>query len=308
MPINDDMPYDAFISYSSQDGEVAERLADELDQEGFIVWLDKREVLVGHNIVEKVDLGISESRFMILLLSRLSTESEWVKREWTAAYVTEIESKDVVILPVLVEPCSIPASLKSKRYADLTNWNAGIRDILDAIRGHTSTNTRRARKPIQVRREIVRQPVHFGVTSPSKPLSELFIGGVLFNSLPKTKIRNMSLLIQLGGRINVTVNLDREDAFMMGGIRYEDGHAWQWDQNSQPIPCMALCVDMASGEYSRYMLPTHYQVSRLLQRFQEMIFLFLIEDSAGTGIMGVRLGSVGMSTLELRNAHVSFDV
>ena len=308
MPFNDDMPYDAFISHSSQDGEVALRLAGELEREGFVVWLDKREVLVGHNIVQEVDLGISQSRFLIVLLSRLSTESEWVRKEWTAAYVTEIESKDVVVLPVLVEPCSIPASLKTKRYADLTNWDSGIRDILDAMKGHSSVKTRRSRKPVQIRRGIVSDPVHFAVTAPGKPLSELFIGGVLFTSLPKAKFRNMSLLIQIGGRINAAVNLDREDAFMMEGLRLEDGNTWRWNDNGQAIPCMVLCVDMVSGEYSTYMLPTYDQVHRLLRRQRELIFLFLIEDGTGSDIMGVNLGSVGMSTLVLRNAHVSFDV
>ena len=308
MPFNDYMPYDAFISHSSQDGKVAKRLAEELEREGYVVWLDKREVLVGHNIVEKVNLGISESRFMLVLLSRSSVKSEWVKREWTAAYVAEIESKDVVVLPVLIEPCSIPASLKNKRYANLTDWDSGFEDLIKALKGHASADARRPRKFTQVRRVIVSIPVRFPVLSPAEPLSELFLGGVMFSSLPRVKFRNLSLLIQLDGRVNVTVNLDREDAFMMPGLRFEDGSKWQWDQEGETIPGMILCVDMVSGGYSKYMLPTYNQVSRLIKRFRNVIFLFLIEDGTGADIEGVRLGCVGMLTLQLQNAHVSFDV
>ena len=93
MPEETPKLFDAFISYSSHDSDVATRLEEGLKQEGFEVWLDKREVLVGHNIVDRVSLGLSDSRFVILLLSSSSVQSEWVKSEWTAAYVTEIESK-----------------------------------------------------------------------------------------------------------------------------------------------------------------------------------------------------------------------
>ena len=161
MAANNRMPnrtiklYDAFISYSSDDSDIAQRLANELEQADFAVWLDKREVLVGHNIVQKVDLGISESHFLIVLLSTSSVKSEWVKQEWTAAHVKEMESKEVVILPVLVEPCNIPTILRSKRYADLTVWNTGIEDILRAMKGHGSAPIQRGQKPTQVRRDII---------------------------------------------------------------------------------------------------------------------------------------------------------
>ena len=85
MSVNEQTPqetpklFDAFISYSSHDSNVATRLEEDLRQEGFEVWLDKREVLVGHNIVDRVSLGLSDSRFVLLLLSSSSVQSEWVK-------------------------------------------------------------------------------------------------------------------------------------------------------------------------------------------------------------------------------------
>ena len=312
MSVKDQMPeetpklFDAFISYSSHDSNVATRLEEELRQEGFVVWLDKREVLVGHNIVERVGLGISDSRFMIVLLSSSSIQSEWVKREWTTAYITEIESKDVVILPALVEPCSIPAVLQSKKYANLANWDTGVQEIVSAMRGHSSVIALRTQKTTHVRREIISEPVHFAVFSPATPLAELFIGGVLFTGIPKTKIQNISLLMKVGQSINVTVNLGREDAFIMGAVRFEDGPTWKWNQDSEAIPCMVLCVDTVSGEYSSYMLPTHHQVSRLLARSRQVIFLFLLEDSSGSDIVGINMSVVGRETLELRSAYLSF--
>ncbi len=314
MPVNHEMPeetpklYDAFISYSHHDSGAATRLADELEQEGFVVWLDKQEVLVGHNVVEKVDLGMSDSRFMILLLSNSSIQSEWVKREWTASYVNEIESKDVVILPALVEPCDIPAVLKGKKYADLGDWDAGLQEIVTAMKGHSPVVAQRARRPVQARRSVVDSPFHFAVTPPRKSLSELFIGGLLFSSIPKAKFRNVSLLLRVGGQANVLVRFDNEDALMMEGVGFGGGLKWQWEEDCESIPCLLLSVDAASGEHWRSMLPTYGQVDRLLGGLREVILLFLLEDDSGTGITGVGMGAFGMQTLELRNAYVSFDV
>ena len=258
--------------------------------------------------MERVDLGIAESRFMIVLLSTSSTQSEWVKREWTAAHMTEIESKDVVILPVLLEPCEIPPVLLSKKYADLTVWNAGIGDILDAMQRHGSNIAEPARKPTQLRRAIIESPAHFAPTSMQKPLSELFIGGVLFSGIPKARIRNASLLIQIGGRVNVVINLDKEDISLMGGVAFPVGLTWQWDKECQSIPCLVVDVDMTTGEQSSQMLPTYYQVSRLLNKSREVIFLFVLEDSSQSDIVGVGIGSKGMETLTLQRAHLSFVV
>lgn len=46
--------YDVFISYSSGERSVAEKIAQRLRSDGFQVWYDEWEVLVGHDIVDKV--------------------------------------------------------------------------------------------------------------------------------------------------------------------------------------------------------------------------------------------------------------
>ena len=207
--------YDAFISYSSHDSEVATQLAIELERAGFNYWLDKREVLVGHNIVERVNLGISNSRFMIVLLSPSSIQSEWVKSEYSSAHIAEIESNDVVILPVLVEPCDIPQLLRNKRYAVLTDWGTGVEEILNAMKGHGTTVTERVQSPEKLRKAIVSESVSFPLYRFDGSLSELFCGGILFSPIPK-KIRNMSFEFKAGERINVAINLDDEDVAILG--------------------------------------------------------------------------------------------
>ena len=297
--------FDAFISHSSIDKTIAVRLAHEIEEQGFRVWLDKREVLVGHNIVERVNWGIAESRFLILLLSANSVQSHWVKEEWTAAYISEIESKQVIILPALLEDCAIPPLLQSKRSADLRDWQSGAQDIIDAIRGHSSASENR--QPTIVRRSVVTSPVHFPVNPPFEPISEIFLGGVLFTGIPKVRFRHLSLSLHIGQRENAIVQIDDEDAHSIGATKFQDGHKWRWGPDADAIPCVMVCIDSMSGSRSEYMLPTSRQVNRQLHRNQQVIFVFLIEDSTETEIVGARLGCIGLRSLVVRSAYISFE-
>ena len=120
----DSKKYHAFISHSSHDKDAAKRLALDLQGQGYSVWFDEWEILVGHNIVDEVFGAIKQSSFMVVLLSEASVQSRWVDEELTAAKTQEIEDEQVVILPARLEPCDIPTVLAAKRYADFTeSWS-----------------------------------------------------------------------------------------------------------------------------------------------------------------------------------------
>ena len=147
-------PYDVFVSYSNQDRAVASRLAKDLTELGYIVWLDAWEMLVGHNIVDEVYKGITGARFVVVLLSPDSCQSEWVKQEFTTALLSEIEARQVIVLPAKIETCEIPTPLKNKRYADFTlSWEEGFREIATAIDLHqTEIQLNRQATPITIPR------------------------------------------------------------------------------------------------------------------------------------------------------------
>ena len=130
--------YDIFISYSSKDKSVAERLAYELKEKGYNIWLDKWEILVGQNIVDEVYKAIRLSKYMIVVLSKSSSQSKWVREELTTGKLQEIEQQRVKVLPVIIEKCRIPTPLETKRYADLTNWHDGVKNLLASLQGYES--------------------------------------------------------------------------------------------------------------------------------------------------------------------------
>jgi hypothetical protein len=123
-----------FLSYSHQDENLARELVVDLRRRGVSVWYAPDEILVGHDIVDRVYDGIRNSRFLAILLTPRSTNSKWVRQELNFAKVIEIERDQVVILPLLFEETPIPGPLRTKRYADFrTNRATGIDDLLRAI-------------------------------------------------------------------------------------------------------------------------------------------------------------------------------
>jgi len=126
-----------FISHASDDKTFARSLAVDLKEIGLNPWLDEWEVLVGDSIIQKMSSGLENASFLVLILSKTSIKSKWVENEWQAKYWDEIKGKRVYVLPVLLEPCKIPALLKHKKYADFTkDYNDGLESLIFAIHEH----------------------------------------------------------------------------------------------------------------------------------------------------------------------------
>src|SRR4030042_6882973 len=129
--------YDIFISYSSNDREKATQLSFFVINRGYRVWFDKWEILAGQSIVDKVFSGMLESEFLVVILSKASCESKWVQEELTTGKLAEIERRRTSVIPVLLEQCDIPASLRNKSYADFTkSWEDGLRLLTTSIDFH----------------------------------------------------------------------------------------------------------------------------------------------------------------------------
>ncbi len=60
------------------------------------------------------------SRFIAVVLSANSIDSPWVKKELDVAMNREIAGGELVVLPLLYEPCDLPEFLKGKLYADFS--------------------------------------------------------------------------------------------------------------------------------------------------------------------------------------------
>jgi len=74
-----------------------------------------------------------------VLLTQRSVESGWVEKEWQSQVGVEASFRNVVILPLKDNECSIPALLRDKKYADFQgDYTEAIRQLIQAVKGHAS--------------------------------------------------------------------------------------------------------------------------------------------------------------------------
>ncbi len=128
------LPPKVFISYSHNDHDFVERLSNDLLKNGFFVWWDEWEINVGDSLISKIEDGISCSSNLVIVLSHNSVDSPWVREELKAALIMQLEEKRVIVLPALIDDCTIPLFLKDKKYADFReNYEQGLAAIIKAI-------------------------------------------------------------------------------------------------------------------------------------------------------------------------------
>jgi len=126
--------FQVFISHAFENKPIAKKIAEDLTNNGYRAWFDEWEIKVGDSIVEKINEGIKDTAFMIVLFSRCSVEKSWVKKEMNAGFVEELKRKKIYVLPALIEDCDIPPLFSDKRYADFTvSYELGINEILKSL-------------------------------------------------------------------------------------------------------------------------------------------------------------------------------
>jgi hypothetical protein len=129
---------DVFISYAREDREAAQRLAAALEARGWSVWWD-REIPVGHSFDQVIEQQLEAAKSVVVLWSKDSAASEWVKNE--AAFAAE---KGVLIPAVLSGKARPPLEFRRRQTADLEGWrgepgHAGFRSLCQAITVATTT-------------------------------------------------------------------------------------------------------------------------------------------------------------------------
>lgn len=137
-----------FISYSHADAEFATKLAQQLFKHKAYVWIDQWELKVGDSLIDKIQNAVEGASALLVVLTKVSVESEWCKKELSSGLIRELEEKRVVVLPILLEDCKIPMFLRDKLYADFrTDFDHGLKKILEAVAKVTSDSMMRVDAP-----------------------------------------------------------------------------------------------------------------------------------------------------------------
>lgn len=92
--------YDVFISHASEDkDEVVRPLAVALQSEGLKVWYDEFELKIGDSLRRKIDKGLANSRFGIVVLSKDFIHKGWTNYELDGI-ITKSVSGEQIVLPI----------------------------------------------------------------------------------------------------------------------------------------------------------------------------------------------------------------
>ena len=94
------MKYDLFISHASEDKDsIALPLAARLEKLGLTVWIDETQLTIGDSLRRKIDRGLMDSSFGVVILSQAFFKKEWPNKELDGLVARE-DGREKVILPV----------------------------------------------------------------------------------------------------------------------------------------------------------------------------------------------------------------
>jgi DNA-binding beta-propeller fold protein YncE len=116
--MNRPFQYDAFLCYSSQDRQRVRALAERLRDNGVRIWFDDWEIKLGDDILLKIEQGLESSCTLILLMSSHAFGSDWVAMERNTTMFRDPVNKQRRFIPLLLEDCDIPDTIKRFRYID----------------------------------------------------------------------------------------------------------------------------------------------------------------------------------------------
>jgi hypothetical protein len=138
-----------FIAYADENYRDAERLFEDLTQQGFDPWLDKKKLLPGQNWPRAIERSIEVSDFFVACFSQLGV----VKRghfhselRFALDCASRLPLGEIFFVPVRLDECPLPTQISRQlQYVDLfPNWDKGMKRLLRALRRRKRSHPRAA--------------------------------------------------------------------------------------------------------------------------------------------------------------------
>ncbi len=112
---------DVFLSYSHDDRATAQRFALALEADGLEVWWDNA-IRSGDAFDEKIEQALRQAKAVVVLWSKSSVASRWVRAEATLA------DRNGALVPVMIEACERPIMFELAHTVDLSHWTGDAQD------------------------------------------------------------------------------------------------------------------------------------------------------------------------------------
>jgi hypothetical protein len=109
-----------FICHSSSDKSFVLRLAIDLVNRDYPVWVDTWALEIADHLRSKITDAIDQSSFLIIVVSESSLNSGWVTDELNAALAKERQMGRPFVIPVKIDQSQLPSELDGRIYADFS--------------------------------------------------------------------------------------------------------------------------------------------------------------------------------------------
>ncbi len=130
-----------FISYATEDYDIAKRLYDDLKQRCIVPWLDRENLLPGQNWRNEIPRVIREHDYFLLLISSHSVNKRgFIQKEQKIALdlLDEIPEDEIFIIPVRIDETQLRhENLKNIHWADLSDYDVGFEKLLKVFQPHS---------------------------------------------------------------------------------------------------------------------------------------------------------------------------
>lgn len=113
--------YRAFISHNKNDSQIAQKIGSYLIENNIDVWFDKWSVYAGDSLTDEISKGINASNIFILLASKNSMSSKWVREELKIALNRRISDQDFRIITIKLDICKLHPFLTDYFYINFMN-------------------------------------------------------------------------------------------------------------------------------------------------------------------------------------------
>jgi hypothetical protein len=125
--------YDFFISHASEDkDDIVRELAEALRNSGFNVWYDEFELKIGDSLRKKIDHGLSNANYGIVIISPSFVKKNWTEYELNGMVAREMNGHKV-ILPIWHKITKDEVLKFSPALADKIALNTSIHTIDNII-------------------------------------------------------------------------------------------------------------------------------------------------------------------------------
>jgi len=155
-----------FISYSHKDKQYVHRLAENLEQEGFNVWIDDR-LDYGSDWPIEIQQRLDYCDVLILIMSPRSLVSKWVQNELNRAL-----RKEKTIFPLLLEGQEPWLAVESTQYVDVTSGRMPEQKFYERLALETVRKKKTVENEQSPAPESPAEPLEAPATSKAAPTNQ----------------------------------------------------------------------------------------------------------------------------------------